>query len=72
MLNAVAARGRLDESDGVLNRLDGVVLEPGRMGPGRLSAETPFANLFLANATAGYPSVAGTVKAGLDLHRRMR
>jgi phytoene dehydrogenase-like protein len=49
----------------------GVALTPGFMGPRRLSAETPFANLFLANATAGYPSVAGTVKAGLDLHRRM-
>jgi all-trans-retinol 13,14-reductase len=50
----------------------GVALTPGYMGPRRLSAETPFANLFLANATAGYPSVAGTIKAGLDLHRRLR
>jgi phytoene dehydrogenase-like protein len=37
----------------------------------RVSAETPLANLWLANATAGFPSVAGTVKTGLDLHRRL-
>ena len=49
----------------------GVALTPGHMGPGRVPQETPFTNLFLANATAGYPSVAGTVKAGLDLHRRL-
>lgn len=49
----------------------GVALTPGFIGPGRLGAETPLANLWLANATAGYPSVAGTVRAGLDLYRRL-
>ena len=32
MLDAVPAPGRLDEADGVRDRLDGVVLEPGRKG----------------------------------------
>ena len=47
----------------------GAALTPRYMGPGRMSAQTPFSNLWLANATAGYPSVAGTVKTGLDLVR---
>ncbi|MBK7535344.1 MAG: NAD(P)/FAD-dependent oxidoreductase [Myxococcales bacterium] len=47
----------------------GAALTPRYMGPGRMSAQTPFPNLWLANATAGYPSVAGTVKTGLDLVR---
>ena len=37
----------------------------------RVPAETPWANLWLANATAGYPSVAGTVRAGFDLYQRL-
>lgn len=49
----------------------GAALTPRHVGVGRLAAETPLANLWLANATAGYPSVAGTVKAGIDLHRRL-
>lgn len=49
----------------------GVALTPRHVGRGRVPHETPLANLWLANATAGYPSVAGTVKAGLDLHALM-
>jgi all-trans-retinol 13,14-reductase len=49
----------------------GVALTPDYMGPGRIPSETPFTNLWLANASAGYPSVAGTVRAGLDLHARL-
>ena len=33
----------------------------------RVPHATPFANLFLVNATAGFPSVGGTVKAGIEL-----
>ena len=46
----------------------GAALTPAHVGPGRVPQETPYANLWLANATAGYPSVAGTVRAGLDLY----
>jgi all-trans-retinol 13,14-reductase len=49
----------------------GAALTPAHVGPGRVAQDTPFANLWLANATAGYPSVAGTVRAGLDLYRRL-
>ena len=45
----------------------GAALTPRNVGANRMRAETPLHNLWLANATAGYPSVAGTVKAGLDL-----
>ena len=37
----------------------------------RVPAETPFSNLFLVGATAGFPSIGGTVKAGLDLVARL-
>jgi phytoene dehydrogenase-like protein len=50
----------------------GSALTPRHVGLGRMSGETPFANLWQVNATAGYPSVAGTIKAGLDLHARLR
>jgi len=33
----------------------------------RVPHETPFRNLFLVNATAGFPSIGGTVKAGIEL-----
>ena len=33
----------------------------------RVPHVTPFANLFLVNATAGFPSIGGTVKAGIEL-----
>lgn len=49
----------------------GVALTPGYMGPGRIPNETPLGNLWLVNASAGYPSVAGTVRAGIDLHARL-
>ena len=49
----------------------GAALTPRNVGLGRVSAETPWTNLWLANATAGYPSIAGTVKAGLDLYRSL-
>ncbi len=49
----------------------GAALTPASVGLGRVPAETPFRNLWLANATAGYPSVAGTVRAGLDLYRTL-
>ncbi len=48
----------------------GVALTPRHVGLGRIAGETPLANLWLVNATAGYPSVAGTVRAGLELHAR--
>lgn len=49
----------------------GAALTPATVGLGRVPHETPLANLWLANATAGYPSVAGTVRAGLDLYRKL-
>lgn len=49
----------------------GVALTPRHVGRGRVPHETPLGNLWLVNATAGYPSVAGTVKAGLELHARL-
>lgn len=50
----------------------GSALTPRHVGLGRMPGETPLANLWQVNATAGYPSVAGTIKAGLDLHARLR
>ena len=38
----------------------------------RIDFETPIGNLFLVNATAGYPSIGGTVSAGLRLYERLR
>ncbi len=49
----------------------GVALTPRFVGPQRLPHETPLRNLWLVNATAGYPSVAGTVRAGLELHAQL-
>ena len=49
----------------------GVALTPSFVGPQRLPHETPLRNLWLVNATAGYPSVAGTVRAGLELHAEL-
>ena len=46
----------------------GVALTPDHVGRGRIPNETPLTNLWMVNATTGYPSVAGTVRAGLDLH----
>ncbi len=33
----------------------------------RVPSATPLRNLWLVNATAGFPSIGGTVKAGIDL-----
>ena len=33
----------------------------------RVPHVTPFTNLFLVNATAGFPSIGGTVKSGIEL-----
>ena len=45
----------------------GSALTPKHVGATRLSFETPLDNLWLVNATAGYPSIGGAVRAGLDL-----
>ena len=37
----------------------------------RVDFETPIPNLFLVNASAGYPSIGGTVGAGLRFHERL-
>ena len=50
----------------------GVALTPRHVGLGRIPSETPLSNLWLVNATAGYPSVAGTIRAGLELHDTLR
>jgi phytoene dehydrogenase-like protein len=50
----------------------GVNLTPDHMGPSRIPNETPLSNLWLVNASTGYPSVAGTVRAGIDLHARLQ
>lgn len=48
----------------------GSALTPENMFP-RVPFETPIENLFFVNATAGYPSVAGTVAAGARLYERL-
>jgi all-trans-retinol 13,14-reductase len=48
----------------------GANLTPGNMFP-RVPNETPLDNLWLVNATAGYPSVGGTVGAGIRLYERL-
>jgi phytoene dehydrogenase-like protein len=45
----------------------GSVLTPANVGRTRVPFETPLRNLWLVNASAGYPSIAGTVGAGMDL-----
>jgi phytoene dehydrogenase-like protein len=37
----------------------------------RVPSETPLENLFLCNASTGWPSVAGTLEAGLHLYRQL-
>lgn len=49
----------------------GAALTPRNVSLSRLPHETPLPNLFLANATAGYPSVAGTVNAALGLYKEL-
>lgn len=37
----------------------------------RVPMDTPIPNLFLCNASAGWPSVAGTIASGMRLHERL-
>lgn len=46
----------------------GAALTPANVGLGRGPYRASLENLWLVNATAGYPSVAGTIGAGLKLH----
>lgn len=45
----------------------GAALTPDNVGLSRIPFATPIPNLYLCNATAGYPSVAGTVRSGQRL-----
>jgi all-trans-retinol 13,14-reductase len=49
----------------------GAALTPANIAGGRLDSETPLRNLYLVNATAGYPSIGGTVGAGMRLAARL-
>lgn len=46
----------------------GARLDPRNVGPGRGSYRSELENLWMANATAGFPSVAGAVAAGMRLY----
>ena len=50
----------------------GAALTPRNVGLSRVPFETPLANLWLANATAGFPSIGGTVKAGMELFAKLQ
>ena len=45
----------------------GSALTPANVGLKRLSFQTPLKNLWTVNASAGYPSIAGTVGAAMEL-----
>lgn len=49
----------------------GSALTPANVAYGRIDFETPIANLYLANASAGYPSIGGTVATGMRLYARL-
>lgn len=49
----------------------GAALTPANVGIHRRPFRTSVENLWMANATAGLPSVAGTIGAGLRLHREL-
>lgn len=49
----------------------GSALTPANIGPRRRPWRTSLENLWMVNATAGFPSVAGTVGAGMRLHREL-
>ena len=49
----------------------GAALTPGQVHSARQPVKTPLENLWLCNATAGWPSVGGTVGAGRRLARRL-
>jgi len=50
----------------------GAALTPENVGLGRVPFETPLRNLWLVNATAGFPSIGGTVKSGIDLVAKLQ
>jgi all-trans-retinol 13,14-reductase len=50
----------------------GAVLTPANVGPGRRPFRSSLENLWLVNATAGFPSVAGAIGAGMRLHGELR
>lgn len=49
----------------------GAALTPANVGVHRRPLHTSLDNLWMVNATAGLPSVAGTVGAGLRLFREL-
>ncbi len=49
----------------------GAALTPAHVGFHRKPFQSSLENLWLVNATAGFPSVAGTVGAGLELYRQL-
>ncbi|MBS2029265.1 MAG: NAD(P)/FAD-dependent oxidoreductase [Deltaproteobacteria bacterium] len=49
----------------------GAALTPRHVGLARKPYRSSLKNLWLVNATAGFPSVAGTVSAGLTLYREL-
>jgi all-trans-retinol 13,14-reductase len=49
----------------------GAALTPRQVGLGRGPYQTSLDNLWMVNATAGFPSVAGTIAAGMRLHRML-
>ncbi|HEY8079965.1 MAG TPA: NAD(P)/FAD-dependent oxidoreductase [Labilithrix sp.] len=49
----------------------GAALTPRNVGPARRPFKTPLENLWCANATAGFPSVAGAVGAGIRLYEEL-
>lgn len=49
----------------------GAALTPRNMGPHRKPYRSSLANLWLANATAGLPSVAGAIGAGVRLYEEL-
>jgi phytoene dehydrogenase-like protein len=48
----------------------GSALTPENMFP-RVANDTPLENLWMVNASAGYPSIGGTVGAGIRLYERL-
>ena len=49
----------------------GAALTPRNMGPQRRPFRSALDNLWLVNATAGFPSVAGAIGAGMRLHAEL-
>jgi all-trans-retinol 13,14-reductase len=50
----------------------GAALVPGNVRPGRGPYRSAVDNLWLANATAGFPSVAGAIGAGVRLYEQLQ